>query len=648
MTQRFKSFIFKHHVFLSILLQAVCCAVAFIGAFLLRFDLFSIPSQHLPCLWIGLPLEVTIQMISLAMFKVHRGLYRYVSIYDFVQLVKAVALGCFIFMTVWLVFLNQLHFMPRSIYLLDALLSITLLAGLRIFVRLWRSNRQRRLGNGKRAGVGRALIVGAGNMGETILRMVDRRFMGRDYDVVGFVDDDERKQKSSIHGVEVLGTLEDIPKLVLSDQVDVIIFAITEPPEGVYSRVLSSCDGLDVRFNTVSLLRDMSSGEVSVDQMRKLRVEDLLGRKPVKVDQTRVEESVRDRVVLVTGAGGSIGSELSRQLAGFEPSKLILLDSAESPLFEIDRSLRHQYPDLLIEPVIVDIKHREVVERLFEKEQPEYVYHAAAYKHVPLMESHPDEAVLNNVRGTRILAETARKFKCRRFVMISSDKAVRPTNVMGASKRMCELVVQSMNNSETIFTAVRFGNVLGSNGSVIPIFRKQLEEGGPLTITHEDMTRYFMTIPEAVTLVLQCGSMAEAGDIFVLDMGTPVRIIDLAKNMIRLSGLQENVDVSIKVTGLRPGEKMFEELVAYGEELLETEVEKVNVLKRGENFLAYDELQRMIARLESLAHERKVEESRNYLWKLIALDIERSGGGNREGEPQEALASTDHRKVAAS
>lgn len=640
MTRRFKRFLFKHHALLSVLMQAGCCALAFFGAFLLRFDLFSIPEAHLPCLWLGLPLVVGIQMMSLGIFKVHRGLYRYVSLHDFVQLMKAVALGSVLFTVFWLVFLNQRCFMPRSIFLLNALLSLTFLAGLRISVRLWRrSSRQRWLeGDGKQAWVGRALIVGAGNMGETVLRMVDRRFAGRDYDVVGFVDDDSQKQKCSIHGVEILGRLDDIPELILSEEVGVIIFAIMEPPEGVYSRVLTSCEGLEVRFNTVSFLRDVSSGEVSVDQMRKLRVEDLLGRKPVKVDPTPVEQSVRDRVVLVTGAGGSIGSELSRQLAGFEPLKLILVDSAESPLFEIDRSLRHEYPELVIEPVIVDIKNREVVERLFERERPEYVYHAAAYKHVPLMEAHPDEAILNNVSGTRIVAEAALKYQASRFILISSDKAVRPTNVMGATKRLCELVIQSMNGEKTIFTAVRFGNVLGSNGSVIPIFRKQLEEGGPLTITHRDMSRYFMTIPEAVTLVLQCGTIATAGDIFVLEMGEPVRILDLAKNMIRLSGLQENIDVSIKETGLRPGEKMFEELVAYGEELAGTGVEKVNVLKRVEDFVAFEKLHRMITKLEGLAHERKVEESRQYLRKLIDWDIQRSRGGHGEGESRELLA----------
>jgi FlaA1/EpsC-like NDP-sugar epimerase len=547
--------------------------------------------------------------------------------HDFVNLSKAVALGSAVFMTLWLLLLNDHYFMPRSIFVIEAILSMSLLSGLRVCVRLWRSRQQRWQG-AMDCGY-RALIIGAGNMGETIFRMVDRRFLGQDYDVVCFVDDSERKQRSSIHGVSVLGRLDAVPDLVKELDVSVIVFAISDPPEGLYAKVLNSCDGLDVRFNTISVLRDMSSGEVGYDRVRSLRVEDLLGRKSVEVDQTKVSHSIQGSTVLVTGAGGSIGSELCTQLAMFGPSKLILLDCGESALFEMDRALRRNHPDLLIEPVVADIKQQDVIDRVFREKRPQYVYHAAAYKHVPLMEAHPDEAILNNVRGTRILAEAARKFQSRRFVLISSDKAVRPTNVMGATKRMCELVIQSMNGRNTIFTAVRFGNVLGSNGSVIPIFRKQLEEGGPLTITHQEMTRYFMTIPEAVTLVLQCGSMASAGDVFVLDMGTPVRILDLAKNMIRLSGLRENIDISIEVTGLRPGEKMFEELVAYGEELLDTTVPKVNVLKRKKKQISYDELLEMIAQLEGFAEGRMIEDSRNFLWELIELDIAQSQGADK-------------------
>ncbi|MDB4513357.1 polysaccharide biosynthesis protein [Akkermansiaceae bacterium] len=569
--------------------------------------------------------------MTLTIFKVHRGLYRYVSIHDFVNLSKAITLGSLVFVVLWLTLLNDTYFMPRSIFLLEAILSMSLLSGMRILVRLWRNNRQQRERQRAEGGARRALIIGAGNMGETIFRMVDRRFLGKDLDVVGFVDDNVGMQKSSIHGVLVLGRLDAVPELVKALRIEVVIFAIPTPPEGLYTGVLKSCDGLQVRFNTVSVLRDVSSGKLSFDRMRSLRVEDLLGRKSVEVDQTEVSNSIQNRTVLVTGAGGSIGAELCMQLATFGPSKLIALDCAESPLFEVDRILRQKYPGLVIEPVIANIQNHEVIDRVFREKAPEYVYHAAAYKHVPLMEAHPDEAVLTNVRGTRILAETAQKYQSRRFVMISSDKAVRPTNVMGSTKRICELVIQSMNEGDTIFTAVRFGNVLGSNGSVIPIFQKQLEEGGPLTVTHQEMTRYFMTISEAVTLVLQCGSMATAGDIFVLDMGTPVRIIDLAKNIIRLSGLQENVDISIEVTGLRPGEKMFEELVACGEELQPTDEEKVNVLKRGDNDLAYDQLQEKVGRLEKFAEDRMIEESRDFLWKLIDLDIERSRSEKAEG-----------------
>lgn len=624
-----KSNIFKYHRAYAFMLTVLCCAAAYLGAFLLRFDLFSIPKVHQPCLWIGFPVMLAVRLVTLHIFKVDRGLYRYVSLHDFVNLLKAVFTGSLVFLILWLTLLNDHFFMPRSIFVVEAILCMALLSGLRVCVRLWRSNRRRRERGPGGGGVDQALIIGAGNMGESIFRMVDRRFLGRDYDVVGFVDDDGRKQKSSIHGVHVLGGLEAVPSLVRELNVGVIIFAISEPPEGLYARVLDSCDGLEVRFNTISVLRDMSSGEVSYDKVRSLRVEDLLGRKPVEVDQTRVSNSIQDCIVLVTGAGGSIGSELCKQLAMYKPSKLILLDSAESPLFEIDRSLRHQYPDLVIEPVVADVKQQEVIERVFRERRPEHVYHAAAYKHVPLMEAHPDEAILNNVRGTRIVAEAARKFQCRRFVMISTDKAVRPTNVMGATKRMCELLIQSMNGGETIFAAVRFGNVLGSNGSVIPIFKNQLEAGGPLTVTHQEMTRYFMTIPEAVSLVLQCGSIASAGDIFVLDMGTPVRILDLAKNMIRLSGLRENIDIAIKVSGLRPGEKMYEELVAYDEELQPTAVPKVNVLKGRARLSSNEEARVMITRLETLASERRVEESRNYLWRIIKLDIEHSRQGDQ-------------------
>lgn len=628
----------KNHMLLAMAITATICALSFIGAFVLRFDLGNIPEKHRLPLMIGLPVMVIIRMVVLAVFKVHRGLYRYVSLHDLVQLFKAVSMGTVLFAGFWLLTFNWRYFMPRSIYFIDWMLCLMSLGGLRACVRLWRNRRERKSKVAATASGGRALIVGAGNMGENILRIIDRRFLGQEIDVVGFADNDPMKQGTEIHGIPVLGRLDDIPHLVQENHVKTVVFAISFPPAGLFQKVVSSCDGLAVRFNTVSVLKDMTTGELSVDKMRSLRIEDLLGRSPVQVDSAPVSRAVSNQTVMVTGAGGSIGSELSRQLASFKPKRLILLDSGETPLFEIDRELRQIHPSLNIQAVIADIKHGDVIERIFKEEEPDFVYHAAAYKHVPLMEDHPDEAVLNNIRGTRNLAQAARRHKCKRFVMISSDKAVRPSNVMGATKRMCELVVQSLNGSDTIFTAVRFGNVLGSNGSVIPIFKKQLEAGGPLTVTHPDMTRYFMTIPEAVSLVLQCGVIAEAGDIFVLDMGTPVKIIDLAKNIIRLSGLREDIDISIKVTGLRPGEKMYEELVAYGEELKPAGIAKVNVLKQKSNGLCHHVLMAMMGHMEDVAMTRNAEKTRALLWRMIELDHDRARFG-KEGLMRRDVAS---------
>lgn len=617
----------KYHMVWAIGITAVLCTFSFIGAFVLRFDFGNIPLDQRPQLLIGLPLIVLFRLAVLSLFKVHRGLYRYVSLHDLVQLFNAVTVGSLVFAAFWLVTFNWQYFMPRSIYILDWMLCLFSLGGLRACVRLWRSRRDKSSKLADSVSTRRALIIGAGDMGEHILRIVDRRFLGHEIDVAGFVDSNPIKIGSRIHGVPVLGNMDAVPHLVQELGVQTIIFAITYPPEGLFQQVLASCDGLDVKFNTVSVLKDVSTGEERIDRMRTLRIEDLLGRSPVQVDPVAVSADLKGSTVLVTGAGGSIGSELCRQISSMKPHRIVLFDSGETPLFEIDRELRQTFPELDIQPFIGDIKHRDVVDRAFELYQPQFVYHAAAYKHVPLMESHPDEAVLNNVRGTRNLAEAARQFKCKRFVMISTDKAVRPTNVMGATKRMCELVIQSMNGADTVFATVRFGNVLGSNGSVIPIFRKQLDQGGPLTVTHPDMTRYFMMIPEAVTLVLQCGVIAEAGDTFVLDMGEPIKIMDLARNMIRLSGLRENVDVSIKVTGLRPGEKMYEELVAYGEELSSTSIPKVNVLKQTRSHLDQNVLAAMVRRLEEHGLARRPEEVRALLWRLIELDNERARDG---------------------
>ena len=624
MLGRIKSLARPHTMAISVVITTMSCVGAFLGAFLLRFDFGNIPNNHEGAMWVGLPLIVAIQMISLLAFRVHRGLYRYASLHDFVQLFKAITLGSVVFLVLWELFMAHRLVMPRSVYVLDWMLCMAVLMGLRIMVRLWRGKYRIKPRSINDEEVGQTLIVGAGNLGEAILRIVDRRFLGHDKHVVGFVDKDPFKKGSFIHGIPVLGDTHDIPDLVRKHHVAQILFAIAEPPKELFGEIMDSCAELNVAFNTVSVLKNASTNEITAQQIRSLNIEDLLGRKPVEVDTGPVLSAVKGEAVMVTGAGGSIGSELCRQLASFSPKRLILFGMGESPLFEIDRELRQHYPELDIQPVVGDIKHADVIDRAFSLHKPDCVFHAAAYKHVPLMEDHPDEAVLNNIRGTRQLAEAAVRYGCKRFVMISTDKAVRPTNVMGATKRMCERVVQSMKGGNTVFAAVRFGNVLGSNGSVIPVFQKQIDAGGPLTVTDPEMTRFFMTIPEAVTLVLQCGVIAEPKDIFVLDMGSPVKIIDLARNMIRLSGLRENEDISIKVTGLRPGEKMYEELVAYGETLQPTSVPKVNVLKRAEQGLGCAVLFTLIRRMEELALDRKTEEVRTMLWRLIEIDIEQN------------------------
>jgi FlaA1/EpsC-like NDP-sugar epimerase len=411
----------------------------------------------------------------------------------------------------------------------------------------------------------RALIIGAGAAGSMLVRQFTKN---HDAEIlpVGFVDDDTAKQKLQIYGVTVMGRTEDIPQLVEKLNVETIIIAIPSMSKSEIQRVYQECSKTKAKTQIMPMLEDIVSGKVSVNQFRDVQVEDLLGRDPVELDTKSISEKLTGKTILVTGAGGSIGSEICRQVSKFKPKKLVLVGHGENSIYGIDMELRNKYQgDFDIMPVIADIQDRSRIFEVMESHNPDVVYHAAAHKHVPLMEYNPKEAVKNNVIGTKNVAEAADTFGVKTFVLVSSDKAVNPTNVMGSTKRIAEMVIQNLNKeSQTNFVAVRFGNVLGSRGSVIPLFKRQIQSGGPVTVTHPDMTRYFMTIPEASRLVMQAGALARGGEIFVLDMGEPVKIVDLAKNLINLSGYTIE-EIGIKYAGIRPGEKMYEELLGENE-----------------------------------------------------------------------------------
>ena len=471
--------------------------------------------------------------------------------------------------------LTNLQKSLEGVIMLDLLTTIMLLSGLRILVRLYHEEFFAETKGPAR----RFLIIGAGNAGEALLRELVRR-KDVQYDVVGFVDDDSAKQGMSIHGITVLGSVDSLPAICQKHNIEEIAIALPSATHKQLRRVVQICQGTKIRFRTVPSITDIASGKLKVSQIRDVDINDLLGRDVVQLEIELIERFLKDKVIIVTGAGGSIGSEMARQVCGFSPRELVLLEQAENPLFFIDRELRMRFPDVTTKAVVCDITDKQRLEQVFGEYKPEVVIHAAAHKHVPLMETNPGEAVKNNVVGTMNMAEVSDAADVKNFVMISTDKAVNPTSVMGSSKRVAEMYIQDLNStSKTDFVTVRFGNVLGSNGSVVPIFKKQIAEGGPVTVTHPEMRRYFMTIPEAGQLVLQAAAMGEGGEIFVLDMGEPVKIVDLATELITLSGFRPGEDVEITYTGARPGEKLFEELSIEGEDMLATKHPKIHIWK---------------------------------------------------------------------
>jgi len=568
--------VFNKRRLLVFLLDIFFIAAAFSLAFLLRFD-FAPPPAETAFYLKQLLLILTIKPVVFLFSKLYRSIWRYASLQDAVEIFKTVTIASTAVFAAMLFFHRYEHF-SRAVFLIDWILLFTALSASRLIWRTYRETfiiprTERSLNNASRT-----LIVGAGQAGSMLLKEI-RGMAGSPYHLVGFVDDEPGKQGRSLNGVPVLGTMSELKTLVLQHQVEKVIIAIPSASRSTIRAIVRSCETAKVRFKTLPGLGQILLGKVSVSQIKDVELEDLLGRDPVELDETGIGNYLTDRRVFVSGAAGSIGSEICRQIARYKPCKLIIIDSAETPLFHIERELVASYPELRVIPVIADVRNKGRIEVLFESLQPDVVFHAAAYKHVPLMEYNPLEAVANNIGGTKVLADAADSFGVRNFVMVSTDKAVNPTNVMGATKRIAELYVQALSQkSQTCFTTVRFGNVLGSNGSVIPIFREQIEKGGPITITHPDVIRYFMTIPEASQLVLQSGCLGNSGEIFVLDMGEPVKIVEMAEELVRLSGMTPHVDIEFAYTGLRPGEKLYEELFFRGEDILDTAHEKIHVL----------------------------------------------------------------------
>ena len=560
--------------------QACVIAISLAASFLVRFD-FVFPHAEIRHLLVGLLIVLAVKMTVFYVVGIEHGWWRFSGLSDLVKLLIANVAGSVVFTAATVSILGAQF--PRSVYLIDFLLCFLATAGARFGVRLYHEMVMHEVAS-KNTQKG-LLIYGAGVAGLNLVREI-RSNPSLNYRIIGFLDDNPHKLNASLMGVGVLGSGRDVTRLVeryrrRSHSIDEIVIAMPSASGKQMSEALANCRASGVPCKTIPNLAELLAGKVRVSEIREISVENLLGREPVQLEHDRIHDSVAGRSILVTGAGGSIGSELCRQLLRFEPKCLVALDQAESDLFKIEMELRGMSSSVEIWPVIGDIRDYARMEEIIREYGITSVYHAAAYKHVPMMEHNVIEAVTNNVIGLDNMVNAAYRNGVNSFVMISSDKAVNPTNVMGLTKRVTELIVQSMPDSTadsgTKFVSVRFGNVLGSNGSVVPIFKQQIARGGPVTITHPDMRRYFMTIPEAVQLVLQASVMGKGSEIFVLDMGEPVKILDLARNMIRLSGHEPDVDIPIHFTGVRPGEKLFEELSTESDETRPTYHEKIMV-----------------------------------------------------------------------
>ncbi len=563
---------YRNRMLIILVVDIIIIWIAIGASYLFRFD-GDIPANYQTQMLVFAITTTVICGISLSFFRMYRRMWQYASINEIIELVKAIVIGVVVSYVVAHLIHGQR--VPLSVTSRTFELMLLFMGGSRFLWRLIRVNRTR-----KSDLTNHILVVGAGDCGALIAKEITTSASFKGSRLIGFIDDDVYKRNMQVLGYPVLGNRDHIASIVQSHEVHDIVIAMPSAKRSDISDMINICKLTGAKVKIIPAINDFISGSLAVQTLRNVEVEDLLGREPVKLDLEGIMGYVTGKTVMITGAGGSIGSELSRQIASFQPDLLILLGHGENSIYTIEMELRSKYPHVLLETVIADIQDRKRMEDVFARYRPQVVFHAAAHKHVPLMERNPSEAVKNNIFGTKNVADCADRYGAERFVMISTDKAVNPSSVMGATKRIAEMYIQSINTtSKTQFVAVRFGNVLGSRGSVIPRFKEQIEAGGPVTVTDRDMVRYFMTIPEAVQLVIQAGSFAKGGEIFILDMGKPVRILDLAQDLIRLSGLEPYADIDIEFTGMREGEKLFEELLTTAEATTATHHERIFIGK---------------------------------------------------------------------
>lgn len=561
--------------------DAMISSIALLISFFIRFDLnFSLLKQEF---WDNSLKAyfayIIIKILVLYLFKIHKGLIRFTSYLDVVRLFYASATSTTVFFLVSILrykWIDNQYLLPLSIIIIEFFISFSMLIIFRFGVKLIFIETQPK--SGEKFNV---LIYGAGVSGLITKRTIDKD-QKSNLEVKGYIDDNEKIINTRIQGIKIYRS-KDLRKLIIKHDIKKVIVAIQTPDYENKNKILETCLEYSVEVLQVPSSKKWINGDFSTSQIRTINIDDLLGRNPIYLEKEIVKQDVKDKTILVTGAAGSIGSGIVKQLSNFQPKKVILLDQAESNLYELEQELKYNHPEFNFSIVVGDICNEKRMTRLFDYFKPDYVFHAAAYKHVPLMEDNPSEAIYTNVYGTKNIVDLSVKYNVKKFVFVSTDKAVNPTNVMGASKRIAEILIQTQINSTTRFITTRFGNVLGSNGSVIPLFKKQIEQGGPITITDERITRYFMTIPEACQLVLEACSMGNGSEIYVFDMGESVKIIDLAKKMIKLSGLEINKDIEIKVTGLRPGEKLYEELLASDENTKPTHHPKILIAEVRKN-----------------------------------------------------------------